>query len=94
MKKINTDPNQKHQNNMKEIPYISRNGKSNIKSVAFDDLETQIIVTFKDGSSYLYTNTSAGAMTIKKMCNLARMGNGLNSFISRVVKKGFKSKLS
>lgn len=94
MKKINTNPNQPQQNNMVEMPYVSRSGKSNIRSVTFDDLGTQIIIKFKDGSSYLYTNTSTGAMTIKKMIQLARMGNGLNSYISRVVKNKYQMKLS
>ena len=90
----NTNTIQEQQNTIKHYPYISRSGRSNIKSVAYDDLETQIIVVFEDGSSYLYTNTSTSPMNIKKMCQLARLGRGLNSFISRVVKKGFKSKLS
>lgn len=90
----NTNPNQPQQNNMVQMPYRDKSGRSNIRSVAYDELETQIIVTFKDGSSYLYTNTSAGASTIKNMCLYARIGNGLNSYISRIVKKNYQAKLA
>jgi len=52
-----------------------------------------ITVQFKDGSVYLYTDQSAGAASIAEMQRLAKDGQGLNSFINRVVKKGYARKL-
>ena len=48
---------------------------------------------FKDGSVYLYTDQSAGAGNIQRMQQLAVAGSGLNSFIGRVVRKGYADKL-
>ncbi len=52
-----------------------------------------ITVQFKDGAVYLYTNQSAGAASIAEMQRLARAGQGLNSYISRVVRKGYAQKM-
>lgn len=52
-----------------------------------------IKVQFKDGSLYLYNYHSAGNNNIEQMKRLAIEGRGLNSFISRVVKKMYASKL-
>lgn len=52
-----------------------------------------ITIWFKDGAAYLYTNQSAGAANIAEMQRLARAGQGLNSYISRVVRKGYAQKL-
>jgi len=51
-----------------------------------------ICVQFKDGSTYLYTNASAGAANIEQMKRLAKVGDGLNSFINRFVKMKYASK--
>jgi hypothetical protein len=52
-----------------------------------------ITVQFKDGAAYLYTNQSAGSANISEMQRLAIAGQGLNSFISRAVRKNYAQKL-
>ncbi len=71
--------------------YKNLGGDSDV--VAFEIAEDSITVEFKDGSIYLYTNQSAGSENISEMKRLARAGQGLNSFINRVVKKLYASKL-
>jgi hypothetical protein len=51
-----------------------------------------IIVQFKDGWKYEYTSQSAGAGAIATMHRLAMAGQGLNSFISKTVRKGYSRK--
>ncbi|GGF66776.1 hypothetical protein GCM10011332_21120 [Terasakiella brassicae] len=57
-------------------------------SIEVDSIEVQ----FHDGSIYGYTVASTGLANINKMKILAERGEGLNSFISRVVKKNFAYK--
>ena len=71
--------------------YKNLGGDSGV--VAYEIGQGSITVQFKDGSVYLYTNQSAGAASIAEMQRLAKAGQGLNSFISRVVKKGYVRKL-
>ena len=52
-----------------------------------------ITVQFDDGSIYLYTDQSTGAANIAEMQRLANAGQGLNSFISRVVRKRYAQKI-
>ena len=56
--------------------------------VAYEIADNSIKVQFRDGSLYLYNYQSAGADNIEHMKGLAIAGQGLNSFISRVVSKG------
>ncbi len=60
---------------------------------AFEIGNGSITVEFNDGSQYLYTNVSAGSGSISEMHRLARAGQGLNSYIGRVVKKGYARKI-
>lgn len=60
---------------------------------AFEIAPGAITVEFKDGAVYLYTVQSAGAGNLIEMQRLARAGQGLNSFIGRVVRKGYAKKL-
>lgn len=60
--------------------------------VAYELGTGSIIVQFKTGLHYLYTNQSAGAGNISTMQNLATAGQGLNSFIGNVVRKSFERK--
>jgi hypothetical protein len=53
--------------------------------VSYDIDAGQIIVQFKNGERYLYTEDSAGAANIAQMQDLARAGQGLGSFISQHV---------
>jgi hypothetical protein len=71
--------------------YQNRGGNSGVS--AYEIGSDSITVQFKDGAVYLYNNESAGSANIEKMKQLAIGGEGLNSFISTVVKKGYASKL-
>lgn len=52
-----------------------------------------IAVRFTDGVTYVYTDRTAGAARIREMQRLAEAGQGLNGFISRVVKDRYVLKL-
>jgi hypothetical protein len=71
--------------------YKNLSGNSGV--TAYEIGEGSIIVQFKDGAVYLYNNQSAGSANIAEMQLLAAAGQGLNSFISRVVRKGYAQKL-
>ena len=71
--------------------YANRGGDSNV--VAFEIDQGSINVQFGDGSIYLYTAQSAGSANLENMKQLARAGQGLNSFINRAVRKGYAAKL-
>lgn len=71
--------------------YKNLGGDSNV--VAFKIEDGKITVKFGDGSVYEYTNQSAGSASISEMHRLARAGQGLNSYIGRVVKKGYSRKI-
>ncbi|MGY1950146.1 hypothetical protein [Pseudomonas sp. 24 E 13] len=60
---------------------------------AFEIGNGSITVEFNDGAQYLYTNESAGPGSIAEMHRLAKAGQGLNSYIGRVVKKGYARKI-
>jgi len=61
--------------------------------VAYDVDAGQIIVQFRNGERYLYTEDSAGAANIATMQELARAGHGLSSFISQHVHDRYARKL-
>lgn len=67
--------------------YANRNGQSNV--TAFEFMEDGIVVQFRPGPKYLYTNGSAGAAAISNMKQLATAGFGLNSFINTHVRKRY-----
>ena len=71
--------------------YKNLGGDSGVSAYEIGD--QCIKVQFRDGSVYLYTYQSAGAGNIERMKSLADAGQGLNSFIGLVVKKGYASKL-
>lgn len=71
--------------------YKNLGGNSNV--IAYEIRAGEITVQFGDGSIYLYTNQSAGAASINEMHRLARAGQGLNSYIGRVVKKRYDRKI-
>lgn len=61
--------------------------------VAEYELGTDYIrVKFKDGSVYLYTYASAGSSYIEEMKRLAVIGDGLNAFINKNVRKRYAKK--
>jgi hypothetical protein len=71
--------------------YRNKGGDSGI--FAYEISSDSITVQFSDGSVYLYTITSTGSQNIAEMKKLAVNGEGLNSFISRVVRKSYERKL-
>ena len=71
--------------------YKNLGGNSGV--VGYEIAEDAITVQFSDGVTYLYTTQSAGAGNLAEMQRLAVAGRGLNSFISRVVRKGYARKL-
>jgi hypothetical protein len=62
--------------------------------VSYDIDAGQIIVQFRNGERYLYTEDSAGAANIAKMQELARAGEGLGSFISKHVPNDYVRKIN
>lgn len=70
--------------------YANRGGDSGV--VAYEITADSITVEFKDGWKYVYDATNPGASIVATMKSLAQTGEGLNSFISTVVKKNFASK--
>ena len=70
--------------------YENLDGKSGI--VAYEYGVDYIRVEFKDGAIYLYTYESADPDNIEKMKQLADNGQGLNSFINRIVSKKYAKK--
>jgi hypothetical protein len=62
--------------------------------VAYDIDAGQIVVQFRNGERYLYTEDSAGAANIAKMQELARAGRGLSSFISQHVHDRYARKIN
>lgn len=71
--------------------YKNFGGNSGVS--AYEIGNDSITVQFSTGSVYLYTSESAGRDNIEKMKSLAVAGQGLNSYISKYVKKGYESKL-
>lgn len=73
-------------------PYMNRGGNSGIAAYACDN--NAITIRFKGGATYLYTEKSAGPESINTMKSLADRGQGLNSYISRFVKKRYAARLA
>lgn len=71
--------------------YRNLGGDSNV--YAYEIGQGSITVQFGDGSIYLYTNQSTSPRNIAEMQRLAVQGQGLNSFIGRVVRKGYARKI-
>jgi hypothetical protein len=72
--------------------YKNLGGESGV--VAYDIDAGQIIVQFRNGDRYLYTEDSAGAANVAKMQELAKAGRGLSSFISQHVYDRYKRKVN
>lgn len=51
-----------------------------------------IRVQFKGGATYLYDYSQPGAADVEEMKQLAVQGQGLGSYISRVVRKRYAAK--
>ena len=70
--------------------YKNLGGNSGV--VAYEYGDDYIRVEFKDGAMYLYTYESADPDNIEEMKQLAENGQGLNSFINRIVRKKYAKK--
>ncbi|WP_413484502.1 hypothetical protein [Morganella psychrotolerans] len=71
--------------------YQNRGGDSGV--VGFDIENDSITVQFRDNSLYLYNSIRPGLVEVNHMKELARAGRGLNSYISRTIRKNFFKKL-
>ena len=71
--------------------YKNLGGDSNV--VAYEIGNDYIKVKFADGCIYLYNYFSTKSQNIEEMKKLARIGEGLNEFINRYVKKQYASKM-
>lgn len=71
--------------------YKNLSGRSGISG--YDIGEDKITVYFKNGSVYIYTNSSAGSKNVSQMKILAKNGNGLNSFINTTVRELYEKKI-
>jgi len=71
--------------------YKNLGGDSNV--FAYEIGDDWIKVQFRDGSVYLYTYQSTGNSAIERMKALAINGHGLNSYISRFIKRRYASKV-
>ena len=72
--------------------YLNKGGNSSVANYSIG--ADSITVQFKDGASYLYNYSSTTMVGVEHMKQLAVNGIGLNSYISRVVKKQYARKLS
>jgi hypothetical protein len=71
--------------------YKNLGGDSNV--IGYEITSDSITVQFGDGSVYLYNYQKPGHNDVEKMKSLAIAGQGLNSYIGRVVKKNYAAKL-
>ncbi len=71
-----------------------RNLRGNSGVAAYEIAEDSITVQFNDGALYLYNNSRPGKRYLDKMKQLALNGSGLNSLISREIKKNYYLKLN
>ena len=71
--------------------YKNRGGDSGV--ISFEISDDSITVQFRDKSLYLYNYIKPGQAVVEHMKALARAGKGLNSYISRTVRKNFYQKL-
>jgi len=70
--------------------YRDESGISGV--MAYEIGDGWIDVTFTDGWTYRYTDASAGALSVREMQALARVGRGLNTFISQHVRHRYTDK--
>jgi hypothetical protein len=73
---------------------IYRNLGRNSGVAAYEMGLDYIKVRFNEGGLYLYTVGSTGANGIHQMKLLAHQGRGLNSYISRVVRKRYARRIA
>ncbi len=77
------------------INYKNLSGQSNVSQyeLGADFIIVKFMTKGKDGcDTYKYTYSSTGRENVEEMKKLALAGQGLNSFIGRVVRKGYEMK--
>lgn len=72
------------------IPYGNKSGNSGV--IAYEAGKGFIKVQFADGTTYKYTQGSAGKNAIAEMIVLAKAGLGLSTYISQHVKDRYSEK--
>lgn len=72
-------------------PYRDCDQDSGVR--AYEIGEAHMDVEFKDGHVYRYSDLTPGRAELDRMTQLARSGEGLNGYISRVVRKRYERKL-
>jgi predicted transcriptional regulator len=60
---------------------------------AYETSADSITLKFRDGSTYLYTNKSAGAGAIAEMKKLAERGEGLTTYVNQHVRDHYEKKV-
>ena len=71
--------------------YKNLGGDSGVSHYEISD--SAIKIQFKDGAMYLYNNNKPGLSYVEQMKILALRGQGLNSLISRAIRKNYAAKL-
>lgn len=71
--------------------YRNLGGKSGVVQYAIGD--GSITVVFEKGGPYLYDASAPGSEHVAQMQQLAREGAGLNTYISKYVRKNYAAKL-
>ena len=61
---------------------------------AFAIVPGGILVEFAGGDAYLYDEVRPGPEAVKRMCEFARRGRSLSTYISRVIRGRYRLKLS
>ncbi|MEQ8908157.1 MAG: hypothetical protein RIC95_03115 [Vicingaceae bacterium] len=74
------------------VRYRNLGGNSGVS--AYEIGSDFIKVRFNDGGLYLYTNARTGVHNVERMKRLAQRGQGLNSLISRSIRKRYAAKLA
>ncbi len=75
--------------------YANLSGQSNVAQ--YENNSDNIVVKFKTKNkdrcdTYKYTHRSAGTSHVEEMKGLATAGRGLNSYITKYVRKVYESK--
>lgn len=70
---------------------MERNGSNQGRAtvVAYTMATGSIVIEFSDGWKYIYNHARPGALIVAEMQRLARSGQGLDSYIDRVVRDRF-----
>jgi len=70
--------------------YGNLSGDSGV--VAYELPPHSVIIEFRDGWKYEYTERSAGVQAVRDMKRLAGLGRGLSTFVSRHVRDAYSRK--